>query len=63
MVGDVEHLGGGFVFSGEFGEGDGACGGLVVDWGVVDGDGVVGDGGFVGVDDEGGGGFGVLCGF
>lgn len=38
VVGDVEHLGGGFVFAGEFGEGDGACGGLVVDELAVDGD-------------------------
>lgn len=40
------------MVSTEVGDGDGACGGLVVDWGAVDGDGVVGDGGFVGVDDE-----------
>lgn len=31
-----------------------------MDWGAVDGDGVVGDGGFFGVDDEGGRGIGFL---
>ena len=40
------------MLAGEFGEGDGARGGLVVDELAIDRDAVVGDGGFVWIDDK-----------